>query len=213
MQLVKENELQARKELQNMNLFTNKEDGRQLQEFRAILPSSESTQPISVLKYAKIQHISFGLFVKESASFIGNFYIERIPYLVCFALFNLQNDKFSTEVAGFSFHYTVTLAFLMYDFQEPIGIILGPYYSKLDAYHYKLYKFSLICLNLLLFILCSLMMIFCKPFYRLLNVDPKKLDIYTYYSYLMFFGNFATMVLPNFQKGKYLFILINSNNF
>ena len=134
------------------------------------------------LKYSKLEQISFCFFGVESLTFIGNYVIETIAVLYCYFLYNMVSDSLSVEVNGIIYHYLCLFSFLSYDFQEPVGIILGPYYSKLDAKNYKRYKYRLIFLFVLFWLFSCILIYFVGHFYRLINVDEEKLGLYTVYS-------------------------------
>lgn len=159
------------------------------------------------LKYGNIKKISFPIFLKESLSFFGNYFIERIPFLLSFGLFNWKKDNFSTEMTGVFYQYTIVACALMYDFQETLSIVLGPYYTKADAYHYKLNRNCLICLNFAAFLISCVAVAFLKPFYKFINLDAEKIDDFTFYSQMSFLGVFCFISIQNFLKGKFLIFL------
>ena len=153
------------------------------------------------LKYSKLEQISFWFFGVESLTFIGNYIIESIALLYCYFLYNMVSDSLSVEVNGIIYHYISMFSFLSYDFQESVGIILGPYYSKLDANNYTRYKYRLIFLFVLFWIISCIFIYFIGHFYRFINVDQDKLGLYTVYSYYMFFLRNTTHSAASFLKG------------
>ena len=165
-------------------------------------PTKEKFERDQNLRYSKIEKISLRFFVQESFSFASNFYIEKIPFLLGFLLFNLNKDIYSTEMFGFIYQYTTLFGSLMYDFQEPIGIILGPYYSKGDHLHYKLFKWRLCMINFFFFILCALLCFAYRPLYKMINLEEDKLDEFSKYSIIMYFTIYLTSSIQNFLKGR-----------
>ena len=163
------------------------------------------------LKYSRLDEISFCFFVVEFLTFSGNYVIEVMTLLYCYFLYNMVGDSLSVEITGFIFQYICLFSFLSYDFQETVGIILGPYYGKLDAKNYCLYKYRLIFLNVLFWLVSCISIAFIGPFYRSINLDQTKLEIYTVSSYWMFFLRLTTHSVACFLKGR-LYILISLFN-
>ena len=195
--------LSQQEKTENFNLTFDQLEHEPNQELIPLRKEDHLGEAAQYMKYFPIEEISFWFFWKESLSYIGNYFIERIPFLVSYIFFNLKKDTLSTDIAGFECMYLLIFCALMYDFQEAVAIVLGPYYSQGDVYNYKLAKYRLILLNFVGFLISAAVVMCCKPIYRFLNVEPDMLDTYSNYGYIFFIFIFAGFAVQNFQKGSF----------
>ena len=163
---------------------------------------NEKTKNGVLLRYSKIEDISFCFYCLESVSYVGNYLVERVPFLITYILYNLAGDSYSTEVTGFVFQYVTILSSLSHDFQEPIGIILGPYYSKKDAPNYTRFFYRLLSMQIVVWLLSMCFVLCIGGFYRSINVLESKIEDYTYYSYWMFFLLNTTSTVVSYLRGN-----------
>ena len=95
----------------------------------------------------------------------------------------------------------MTVLALSSDFQEPIGIVLGPLYSKKKYYAYKIDSFRLLFTNLLFFVLNLPVCFLYGWLYRSLKLDEKFNPLYTEYSIATTLIVIPLLMIANFLKG------------
>lgn len=159
------------------------------------------------LKYSNIDKISFSFFLSECMSFIVNFVLDRFNIFVCYVLYNINRDVKSIEAVGFAFTWGIFYFFFVKDFQEPIVIICGPFYSKKDLFRYKLFRNRLIMFNILFLIVTfGIFLVSVYPLYEFINVEKKNLDYYYWQTVYFCASNFIFETSVNFVRGKMLSI-------
>lgn len=160
------------------------------------------------LKYTSIKEISFWFYLVEILTFSINYIFDRFTIIFAFIMYNLNGDELSVEIIGFAFTWGYFYFLFTRDFQEPIGIICGPYYSKNDFKNYKIFKFRLIFFNILLIILNFLIfLVTVKPLFKLIQIEEENIDMYA--SETMYFCIFYFMFesFTNFIRGCFFIII------
>ena len=165
------------------------------------------------LKFGEVKDISYCMFLKESSSFAINFLADQVTIIIAYILYNISNEPQNIASTGFCFGFFMRFMRFGLDFQEPITIIMGPYYSKKDMRNYNISFWRLVFLNIVMFlvniIVCALII---KPFYQLINLEEKFVDPYTMYTiyFMVFFGPIYS--ITNFCRGSLNFIMNKFNS-
>ena len=164
---------------------------------------SETNHRDRNLKYDSFQKLTFKMFMRETLTFSLNYFIDFSAMFVSFIMFNLTSDEKSQEIVGFIFTWSAFFFRFTEDFEEPIGIVCGPFYSKGDIFKYTAYKNRLIFFQFVLFGICLLLFApFVRNFFVFINVETCNLDLYTYHSYCFFGFIQTTYTIINFVRGK-----------
>ena len=118
------------------------------------------------LEFEQLSKLTFWYFTKQVCLFSVNYFFLIVPVLASYLFFNLHNDSHSVEVIGACYIISEFFFSFSIDFQEALGIVLGPLYSarNFEKYSRYLWKMTLICMFLTLV---------CFP---LLCVSPYLLD-------------------------------------
>lgn len=154
-----------------------------------------------ILKFKDIDKISFCFFLTESWSFTISYLMDRIPIFISYLMYSFVNQTQHTNAIGFFLTYVMTVLALSSDFQEPIGIVLGPLYSKKKYYAYKIDSFRLLFTNLLFFVLNLPVCFLYGWLYRSLKLDEKFNPLYTEYSIATTLIVIPLLMIANFLKG------------
>ena len=157
-----------------------------------------------ILKFKDIDKISFCFFLTESWSFTISYLMDRIPIFIAYVMYSFINETQHTNAIGFFLTYVMTLLALSSDFQEPIGIVLGPLYSKKKYYAYKVDSFRLLFTNLLFFVLNLPVCFLYEWLYRILKLDEKFIPLYTEYSIATTLIVIPLLMTANFLKGFFV---------
>lgn len=98
--------------------------------------------------------------------------MDRITFIATFVLFRLGGFSREMAVLGLAMLAIDLFFCVSRDFQEAVGIVLGPYYSKGDAKNYYFYLTILIFWNIVFFLACVPFAFVQKQFFGLLGVSP-----------------------------------------
>ena len=164
--------------------------------------SSFCTSTIN-LPYANVKNISFFFFLTESMYFSFNYLIDRLTFIITYILFNLGGFVEATVVSGLIVLAVDLFFCLSRDFQEAIGIVLGPYYSKGDAKNYYFFNLILIFWNGIFLLTCALSAFFLEDFFGYMGVESHLVNIGSRVTkqYMLFACSF--LCISNYIKGIY----------
>ena len=155
------------------------------------------------LKFGQVKAIPFSMFLKESSLFAINYVADNTTVPITFMFFNITNSPKNIAILGFCFTFYFRLMCLSFNFQEPISIILGPYYSQKDTRNYNLNFWRLVFLNIIMFLLNSTISdVIIKPLYIGMNLEERFVEEYTMFTiyFIIFIGPIYT--LTNFCRGS-----------
>ena len=159
------------------------------------------------LKYKNLINISFWFFLVESLSFTINYIFDRVSIIFSFAMFNLNRDQKSPEIIGFAYTWSGFYFMVTRDFQEPIGIICGAFYSKGDFYQYTLSKYRLLISNVVLICLNFAVFVITLPWlFKLIHISPQNMDLYIRETIYLAFFYVCCESATNFIRGKALWL-------
>ena len=118
-----------------------------------LLPSPRPDKPTEdtrALEFSSLQDIKFWYFCKQVGLFSINYFFLMIPILLSYVLFNFRDDQQSIAIIGACYITCELLFSFSIDFQEALGIVLGPIYSAEDYRKYSdsMWQMLLICVLL-----------------------------------------------------------------
>ena len=152
----------------NINMIhDDTKDALQTQEAKRLASPGQPDLP-----YAQVTDVSFWFFVKESFLFSVNYLMDRMTFMITFVLFRLGGFTQGIAVLGLVIVAVDLFFCISRDFQEAVGIVLGPYYSKGDSKNYYFYLLILIFWNVAFFLACLPFVFFQAQFFGLLGVNP-----------------------------------------
>ena len=153
------------------------------------------------LPYARVRSISCWFFLKETAFFSANYVMDRMTFIITFILFRVGGFTQAIAILGLVILAIDLFFCLSRDFQETVGIVLGPYYSKGDSKNYYKYLVVLVFWNAVFFAVCLPFAFFQKEFYSLLGVNSGILGPATAATKQYMLSACAFLSTSNFIKG------------
>ena len=155
------------------------------------------------LPYAKVTSISFWFWLKEIVFFSINYVMDRITFILTFVFFRLGGFIQDMAILGL-----VVLAIDLFfcfcrDFQEAVGIVLGPYYSKGDSKNYYFFLTILIFWNFVFFLICLPFVFFQRQFFVFFGIDSDMLDKTVWATQLYMLTACGLLSISNFMKGNH----------
>ena len=156
------------------------------------------------LPYAHIKSISCWFWLKETVFFSINYIMDRMTFILTFVMFRL-----SGYIEGMAILGLVVLAIDLFfcasrDFQEAVGIVLGPYYSKGDSKKYYFFLAILVFWNLVFFLACVPFIFFQRQFFTLLGVHPDMIGQTVSATQQYMLTACGLFSISNFIKGAFL---------
>ena len=154
------------------------------------------------LKFGNISSIPLKMFLKESFSFTLNYFVDRMPIIVCYILFNFKEKPQYTALLGFAFAFMGRFLVFSYDFQETVSIVLGPSYSQKDIRKYNLNFWRLVFLNSTIFLLnLGVCAHFTEPLFRVINLNPDLVKEYALFTVHLMLTVGPLLTVTNFCRG------------
>lgn len=153
------------------------------------------------LPYEDVREISFCFFLKETIFFSINYLMDRFTFIFIYILYRFGNFEEATAVSGLIVLAVDLFFCFSRDFQEAIGIILGPYYSKGNSKKYYFFLVIIMFWNFVFFILCIPAIWFLPKFFAIIGAEEKLVDISTTVTreFMIFACPFLS--ISNFIKG------------
>lgn len=167
-----------------------------------IAPLLESKdQKLNHLKFAGLTDISICFFLKESFYFSINYFFLLIPILFSYFLYNMKDDQISIEIIGASYVLCECVFCLTIDFQEALGIVLGPIFSSGEYRKYSDYLWKMFLLFCIIMLLFMTSILYIPYLFRFIQVDesiwPDCKDFSTWYILYVI----PLYSISNFTKG------------
>ena len=154
------------------------------------------------LPYANVTNILCWFFLKETIYFSANYVMDRVTFFLTFVLFRVGGFAEGMAVLGLVILAIDLFFCLSRDFQEAVGIVLGPYYSKGDSKRYYFYLVILIFWNVVFFLACLPFAFFQREFFTLLGVHSDILGPATAATKQYMLAACAFLSASNFIKGN-----------
>jgi hypothetical protein len=123
------------------------------------------------LPYENVTDISFLFFLKETIYFSINYLMDRFTFIIIYIMYRFGNYEHATAVSGLIVLAVDLFFCFSRDFQEAIGIVLGPYYSKRNSKKYYFFLSILIFWNLVFFLICLPAIWFLPKFFELVGAE------------------------------------------
>lgn len=153
------------------------------------------------LPYAYVKSISLWFWLKETIFFSINYIMDRVTFILTFVFFRLGGFIQGMAILGLVFLAIDLFFCISRDFQEAVGIVLGPYYSKGDSKNYYFFLMILIFWNTLFFLACLPSVFFQRQFFLVLGVDSDILDQTVWATQLYMLTTCGLLSASNFIKG------------
>lgn len=149
-----------------------------------------------------ISELTYPRFLRESLSFSSSYLAQRLITMVIFAMFaGSSNESLSGQISL----VVLTLDLLssgIRDFQKPISIVCGPFYSQADFFTFRVKRNQLLALNVSLYFCFLGLLPFLRPLYGFIGVEEAHLPSMMFQSYLYAFTYMPLITASNFLQGK-----------
>jgi hypothetical protein len=172
------------------------------------LHTSDSNYDTNILKnnkldlpYSKVSDISFTYFLSETLYFSINYFMDRLTFIITYILFRIGGFTKATVISGLIVLAVDLLFCFARDFQEAIGIVLGPFYSKGDAQQYYFFLMILIFWNIVFFLICLPSIYYLQAFFTFLGANPKLVELSSYVTRMYILSACSFLCISNFIKG------------
>jgi hypothetical protein len=145
--------------------------------------------------------MNYFIFIRESLSFSLSFVVNKLLGFLIFAMYGISSN---IQYSGQIDLVIGTLEFLssgIRNFQKPINIICGPFYSQGDFYNYRVRRNQLIIINVFLYLCFLLVFTFLDNLYKTLGVKQENLAGIMFQSYLYIFVFKPLITISNFLQG------------
>ena len=166
-----------------------------------LLPEEPKHNPSLSLEFTNMKKLTFVYFLKQISLFSANYFFLLIPVLTSYMFYNFQGDPETVEVIGACYITTEFFFSLSIDFQEGLGIVLGPLFSagQYTQYSRSLWKMAFLCF--VITALCSPLVLLTPYLFELLGVDSSIQK--SCFEFCVWYTCFVipTYTLSNFSKG------------